>query len=187
MRTPASFRLISAITLSMLAIHAASAQQRCKFSYEGGTEEASYPQQLRLDVGDTPGHIIGAYEVRRGPTPSAKPNCEGFKVVERLTHGFSDTIDRNGRVWGYGTITLDNGDKIYTEYSGSVSAVTDADGSLMSMTNAISTWTGGTGRYLGVRGVTRDKSENFYVKDSQGKLNAKTNKLSSEGEYWFEK
>lgn len=104
-----------------------------------------------------------------------------------MTHGFADVIDRNGRAWGYTTMTLDNGDKIYTKYSGNVIAATGAEGAPMTMFNGTSTWTGGTGRYLGVRGFTRDKSETFYVKDSQGKLKAKTNKTSNEGEYWFEK
>jgi hypothetical protein len=164
MRTLASFSVIFPATLaSLLAAHAALAQQRCKFAYEGGTE-TTYPQQLRLDVGDIPGHIIAIFEVHHGPNPSAKPNCEGFKVVDKLTHGFADVIDRNGRAWGYTTMTLDNGDKIYTKYSGNVIAATGAEGAPMTMFNGTSTWTGGTGRYLGVRGFTRDKSETFYVK-----------------------
>jgi hypothetical protein len=57
----------------------------------------------------------------------------------------------------------------------------------MTTYSGTATWTGGTGRYLGVRGFTRGKTETLYVKDSQGKLSAKTNKGLEEGEYWFEK
>jgi hypothetical protein len=37
------------------------------------------------------------------------------------------------------------------------------------------------------RAIGRRKAETLYVKDSQGKLSAKTNKGLEEGEYWFEK
>jgi hypothetical protein len=77
-------------------------------------EGTTVPQQLRLNVGDIRGHSIAIFEIRHGPNPNAKPNCEGFKIAEVLGQGFSDSIDRNGRSWGYDTITLDNGDKIYT-------------------------------------------------------------------------
>jgi hypothetical protein len=83
--------------------------------------------------------------------------------------------------------TLDSGDKIYSQWSGTIIAVTGDDGSLVTTYSGTSTWTGGTGRYLGVRGFTRGKTETLYVKDSQGKLSAKTNKGLEEGEYWFEK
>jgi hypothetical protein len=114
-------------------------------------------------------------------------DCEGFKIAEVLGQGFSDSIDRNGRAWGYDTITLDNGDKIYTEWSGTRIAVTGADGSLKTTFSGTTTWIGGTGRYLGVRGFSRDKAETLYVKDSQGKLKATTNNGLKEVEYWFEK
>jgi hypothetical protein len=188
MKTFAPFHLISAVTLiSLLAAYAASAQERCKFSYGWGNEGTTVPQQLSLDVGDIPGHTIAIFEIHHGPNPSAKPNCEGFKIAEVLGQGFSDSIDRNGRAWGYDTITLDNGDKIYTEWSGTRIAVTGADGSLKTTFSGTTTWIGGTGRYLGVRGFSRDKAETLYVKDSQGKLKATTNNGLKEVEYWFEK
>jgi hypothetical protein len=188
MKTFAPFRLISAASLmSLLAAYAAPAQERCKFSYGWGNEGTTVPQQLSLDVGDIPGHTIAIFEIHHGPNPSAKPNCEGFKIAEVLGQGFSDSIERNGRAWGYDTITLDNGDKIYTEWSGTRIAVTGADGSLRTTFSGTTSWTGGTGRYLGVRGFSRDKAETLYVRDSQGKLKATTNNGLKEVEYWFEK
>jgi hypothetical protein len=169
------------------AASAASAEERCKVSYEFGNEETTFPQQLRLDVSDIPGHRIAVFEIHHGPNPNAKPNCEGFKTIDSSVHGFSDTIDRNGRAWGYSVSTLDDGDKIYSQWSGTTVAVTGDDGSVLTTYSGTTTWIGGTGRYLGVRGLTRGKSETFYVKDSQGKLSAKTNKGLEEGEYWFEK
>jgi hypothetical protein len=177
----------AATLVFMLVFHAASAQERCKFSVEWSREGTTFPHQLRLDVGDMPGHSLAVYEIVHNSYPNAKPNCEGFKVVEMLTHATADTIDRNGRVSGYTTITLDNGDKIHAAYSGTTIAVTGADGSLTTTFSGTSTWTGGTGRYVAVRGFTRDHTETLYVKDNQGKLTAKTNTGRGEGEYWFEK
>jgi hypothetical protein len=188
MMTLTVFRAVLLIAIaSLLGVGAASAEERCKVTYEYGTEETTFPQQLRIDVGDMPGHRISVYEIHRGPNPNAKPNCEGFKTVELWIRGFGDSIDRNGRSWGYSVSTLDNGDKIYAEWSGTIVAAKGEDESVLNLYTGTATWTGGTGRYLGVRGLTRGKVETFYVKDSQGKLNLKTSKGTEEGEYWFEK
>jgi hypothetical protein len=88
MLTIALFRAIPAVTLaSMLVAQAASAEERCKVSIEFGNEETTFPQQLRLDVGDIPGHRIAVFEIHHGPNPNAKPNCEGFKVTDQSAHG----------------------------------------------------------------------------------------------------
>jgi hypothetical protein len=98
--------------LTILATTAAWAEDRCKFSYEPPKGEASYPQQLNMDVGDVPGHKIGVFEIHH-TNPNFKLPCDDVKVVEQWSHGFRDVIDRNGRAWGYDVATLDNGDKIY--------------------------------------------------------------------------
>ena len=42
---------------------------------------------------------------------------------------------------------LENGDKIYSEYSGTTETTAAADGSTKTATDGVATWTGGTGRY----------------------------------------
>ena len=54
-----------------------------------------------------------------------------------------------------------------------------ADGSRKSAFVGTVTWTGGTGRYQGVRGIQRDS----IVFDPETNLN----ESQSEAEYWFEK
>jgi hypothetical protein len=156
----------------------AVAQERCKIKWEGPAANTQYTQQHWLDVGDMPGHQIGLFELRR-TFPDDQPNCEGLKRVEQFSRGWRDYQDRNGRAWGYIVTTLDNGDKIFGEWSGTSHTVVAADGSRKSVFVGTVTWTGGTGKYQGVRGIQRDN----IVFDPEKNLN----QSQSEAEYWFEK
>jgi hypothetical protein len=46
---------------------------------------------------------------------------------------------------------------------------------------------GGTGRFVGVRGIQPDHNVVELVMSAEGKLEAKTNWGKRNGEYWFEK
>jgi hypothetical protein len=162
-----------------------AAQERCKWSAESDLGSvSSYPQQLNIDVGDAPGHIVGVYELHTVPGPNAKPNCEGLKDKERWEHGLRDYRDRNGRLVGYAVTILENGDKIYQEISGTVETTTAADGSSKTTYDGVATWTGGTGRYQTVRGIERDHTVLDWAK---GESKPKSAQNSADGEYWFEK
>ena len=113
------------IALAMLAAGAASAQERCKMSYEIPAADSKFTQRHWLDVGDVPGHTIRIVEEHRVFT-NDKPNCEGLKRVEEWDRMFADYVDGlNGRVWGYWVQTLENGDKIFGEFSGTAETVVD--------------------------------------------------------------
>jgi hypothetical protein len=150
MKTP----ILGALSLGACLLGSAgvSAEEKCKMSWESPAADSSYPQQLAIDVGDVPGHQVRVYEAHR-VFSNAKPNCEGLKMVERWSRGYSDYVDRNGRTWGYEVTTLENGDKIFDEYNGTAQTVVGADGSKKSTVEAVSRWTGGTGKYQGVRGI----------------------------------
>ena len=152
-----SFCLHTAALAIKLAQRTWGAQERCKWSSDGDPSTVtSYPQQLNIDVGDAPGHIVGVYEIYSVAGSNSKPNCEGLKDKETWTYGYRDYRDRNGRTWGYIVTTLENGDKIYQEYSGTTETTVAADGSTKTTTDNVATWTGGTGRYQTVRGIERD-------------------------------
>jgi hypothetical protein len=169
-------------SLLLTAAATASAEERCKFSWDASAAETKYPQQLMMDVGDVPGHKVGAFELHR-TFPGSKPNCEGRKIVEQWSHGFRDLNDRNGRAWGYTVLTLDNGDKIYEQFSGTLQTEVSADSSAKSSFEGTATWTGGTGRYQGVRGIQRDHAFVEYTAGGE----AKSSQGHSDAEYWFEK
>ena len=178
-------RAISAVFIVPLLAAPGAAQEHCKWSSDGNAGNVtSYPQQLNIDVGDAPGHIVGVFEIHSVAGPNAKPNCEGLKDKESWIHGYRDYRDRNGHTWGYTVTILENGDKIYQENSGTTETTVAADGSAKTTTNSVSTWTGGTGRYQTVRGIERD---HVLVDWAKGKSKPTGIHTSADGEYWFEK
>jgi hypothetical protein len=178
-------RAVTAFFVLPLLAAPGAAQERCKWSSDSDPGNVtSYPQQLNIDVGDAPGHIVGVYELHTISGPNSKPNCEGLKDKETWTHGYRDYRDRNGHTWGYMVTTLENGDKIYSEYSGVTETTVAADGSTKTTTDIVESWTGGTGRYQAVRGIARDHTLVDWVKGESKPTGIHS---SSDGEYWFEK
>ena len=162
-------RAIPAIFVLTVLAAPGAAQERCKWSSDSDPGSvSSYPQQLNIDVGDAPGHIVGVYEIHTVAGLNAKPNCEGLKDKESWSHGLRDYHDRNGRVSGYTVTTLENGDKIYKELSGTTETTVAPDGSTKTTTETVATWTGGTGHYQAVRGIERGHTAVDWAK---GELN----------------
>jgi hypothetical protein len=82
-------RAVPAVFIVPLLAEPVAAQERCKWSSDSGSGNVtSYPQQLNIDVGDTPGHIVGVYEIHSVAGPNAKPNCEGLKDKETCSQGY---------------------------------------------------------------------------------------------------
>jgi hypothetical protein len=167
------------LALALLGAQEVLAQEKCQMSWETSGANAKYTEQHVMDVGDVPGHQIRLFELHR-TFPDDQVSCEGHKLVEQWRRGYSDYIDRNGRAWGYDVITLDNGDKIFSEWSGTSQTVVQDDGSSKSIYTGIGIWNGGTGRYQGVRGIQRDST--MFDPDKQN-----FNESRAEVEYWFEK
>jgi hypothetical protein len=166
------------MAIALLAIPNVSAQQKCKMSWEEPASDSKYTQQLAIDVFDMPGHQVRVFEIHT-VYPNAKPNCEGLKFTEAWGRNFTDYVNRNGRLWGYGVYTLENGDKIYAENSGTTQTVVAPDGSKQTSFEGSIRWTGGTGKYQGVRGIEWDHTKADLDK---GIVQSKV-----EVEYWLEK
>jgi hypothetical protein len=119
-RTPFAIGLSAALTVFGSA--EAPGQEKCKMSWQVPAANAKYTGQHAFDVGDVPGHQIRILELRR-TLPDDQPNCEGLKLVEQWLRGYSDYVDRNGPSWGYAVTVLENGDKIFAEFSRAVQTV----------------------------------------------------------------
>jgi hypothetical protein len=172
--------LLLAVTVVLLPFGPGelSAQQKCTMKWEIPAANAKYTQQHVIDVGDVPGHQIRIFELHR-TFPNDQPNCEGLKRVEEWNRGYSDYIDRNGRAWGYRVTVLENGDKIFGEMSGTSQTAVAADGSKKTTYSGVVVYTGGTGKYQGIRGLQRESA----VFDPEKNFN----QSQSEAEYWIEK
>ena len=178
LQSPAVVVIGAGVALAAFASPEALAQERCKMTWDTPAGNAEYTEQHVMDVGDVPGHQIRLFELHR-TYPDDQANCEGHKRVEQWSRGYSDYIDRNGRAWGYGVTELDNGDKIFLEWSGTSQTVVDDDGSKKSTYTGVAIWKGGTGKYQNVRGIQRDS----IVFDPEKNFN----ETRAEVEYWFEK
>jgi len=175
-KTPFMYAISLGLALTPICFSTVSAQERCKVSEEATAAKSSYTQQHVLDVGNIPGHQIRVFELHR-TYANDKPNCEHLKRTESWTQGYSDYIDRNGRAWGYEVISLENGDKIFGRYDVANQMTVGSDGSKVAKATTIVTLTGGTGKFKGIRGVTKGS----VVSDFKTLSDA-----VAEGEYWIE-
>jgi hypothetical protein len=176
----------SAVMLSAVALFAfgigmssgVAAQQRTKVVYQVSAAETKYTQQHSIAVGDVPGHDIRIYEIQR--TLKEGPMIEGVRAKETWSRGYSDYVEMNGTSMTYGVMVMENGDKIFT-HNDLVSQSTEKnpDGSFKSAATVTGRLTGGTGKFLGIRGISRTK----VVSD----IKAGTNAQQTELEYWMEK
>ncbi len=158
----------------------AHAQQKFPIVSQGSAAEATYPQQFAIDVGDVAEHKVRIYEIRRGE--AANPTrFRGVKVVESWARGVSDYIDYSGPTFGYIVWRLENGDRIFGRYSGTVHSVAGADGTREYQYQGLTVITGCTGEFRNIRGTIRDTTRGA---SKAGK--ALSNAERGEGEYWFE-
>jgi ABC-type hemin transport system ATPase subunit len=80
---------------------------------------------------------------------------------------------------GLAVTLLENGDKIFAEFSGAVQTVVGPDGSKKTTATTVHKLTGDTGQYQGVRGIQRESTA--FDPDTN------SNETRAEVEYWFEK
>ena len=164
--------------LSLVGAHESLAQEKCQRKLDNSGAESKYTEQHAMDVGDVVGHQIRIFETHR-TFASDQPNCEGLKRKESWAHGYSDYIDRNGRAWGYNVIIFENGDKIFGEFAGTSLTVLTKDGEKQSTFVGVTKYTGGTGMYQGVRGISQSNIRFDPI--------ANVNISESEEEYWITK
>jgi hypothetical protein len=164
--------------LSLAAPVEALSQEKCQRKLDNSGADSKYTEQHVMDVADVVGHQIRIFELHRDYATDQE-NCEGLKRKEELAHGFSDYIDRTGRAWGYTTITFENGDKIFGEFSGTSLTTVTEDGKKQSTYVGTTRYIGGTGMYQGVNGITQAKLSFDPI--------ANVNIAESEEEYWLAK
>jgi hypothetical protein len=172
------FALTAAFGLTVFGPREGWPQEKQKISFNVPAADARYTKQYVIDVGDVRGHQIRIFELHR--TYSAGPPVfAGVKVVESWTRGYSDYVNLNGRVWGYGVFVLENGDKIFSQYDGASQTTVNPDGEWRSTATTVSRLIGGTGKFRAIQGTLKAVS---VFDPSTGFNDAQT-----EGEYWIEK
>ena len=158
----------------------ASAQQRYPITMSVEASETTYTQQLAIEVGDRPSHQVRIYEIHRrhASTPML---FRDVKVTESWSRGTSDYADYSGQTTGYNVYSLENGDRVFARYAGTVQSVNRPDGTREYVYHGVTTFTGGTGAFRNIRGHMRD-----ITKGASKAGKALSNEVTGEGEYWFE-
>jgi hypothetical protein len=95
-RTALTLMIMGLLSLAVaLPAGNAVAQQKQRVSYKISAENSKFTQQLNIDAGDLPNHIVRVYEVRR-TFPNDAPIINGLKLVEEWNRGTADLAGGNG-------------------------------------------------------------------------------------------
>ena len=166
-------RSVLLATVVLVVASSAIAQQKQQVTFKVPAENSKYTQQLTIDVGDMPNHVVRVFEVRY-TFPNNAPVINGLKVVESWDRGFGDRIEGNGPLTLYTEFVMDNGDKFFTRIVG---IVQNTAGKLTS-TN-VGNILGGTGKLAGIQGNIRSVGSFNY--------NTGVSEPQVEIEYWIGK
>jgi len=145
--TLATLTLLSLATAPTMG--PAIGQEKQHVSFKSPAETSKYTQQVNIDVGDVPNHIVRAWEVHR-TYPNAPPTFNGIKLVEEWERGIGDRIDGNGDGRFYHVYVMENGDKFFTRTTNTVQSTPGKLNVLI-----VGYITGGTGRFFGMQGNVR--------------------------------
>jgi len=113
-------------------------------------------QQLNVEVGDVPNHIVRVFDLHRNHP--AGPIINGSKLIEESVRGMTEVTDGNGSSTVYGVYVLESGDK----FSAKILQVNQNNAGKVAATG-IGPITGGTGKLAEMRGVVH-LTVNFDVK-----------------------
>jgi hypothetical protein len=139
---------------TLLVASSAVAQQKQQVTFTSPPENSKYTQQLTIDVGDMPNHVIRVFQIHY-TFPNNPPVINGLKLAELWEHGIGDRIDGNGPLTSYGVYVMENGDKFFAK---TIGVIQNTAGKLTN-TN-VGNLTGGTGKLAGIQGTIR-QSGNF--------------------------
>ena len=125
----------------------ADAQQKQQISFKTPSENSKYTQQLNIEVGDLPKHIVRIFEIHR-IYPGNGPLINGLKLVEEWGRGAADYLDGNGNAYVYDEYVMENGDRFFAR---SV-FVTQRTSESINATQ-VGHITSGTGKLAGMHGI----------------------------------
>jgi hypothetical protein len=169
-------RMLAAAWLALPAL--AAAQERREIAYDAANAQVRVVQSTRVAVGDVAEHALRLYEVRRTFTGRA-PVFDGTRATQMWEQGVADTVDHNGSESAYITFVLEDDNRVFGRYAGSVQSYRWPDGSRHYDHVGVITLTGGSGRFASLRGTIRVRAAVDPGADSS--------QIESKGSYWLER
>jgi len=146
MRTKLLLTLLAVVipAVLLLAPLASGASLHCK----GTMTRAGIPSQTVLNLDDIPGHTV-QLTITHYDITSTCPELDGSRMVMRT---FADFVKGSGSTSTYTTVVTKGGDLIFRKSSGTAQRETRKDGSYESRSHGVWEFTGGTGRFQGIKG-----------------------------------
>jgi hypothetical protein len=148
-RITLSLTTIALLCLIALPTGRAVAQEKQHVSFKAPAANSKYTQQLNVDVGDAPNHIVRIWELQH-TYPNDAPVINGVKLVEWWERAIGDRFDGSGDGTSYAVFVMENGDKFFARIS---LVVQNTSGKLAASTAGHIT--GGTGKFAGIQGIVR--------------------------------
>lgn len=153
-------------------------QEKHKYSFKAPPGATKYGQTQVLEVGDVPGHQMRLTETL-SKYPGEAPVFAGVKVTETRGVLASDYVQGSGNALSYGVYTLENGDRIHVRTTILTQTSVGADGGRRTAFSSVTTLTGGTGKFMNIRGTLHGNGFTDLKTGTSGTV--------TEGEYWFAK
>ena len=176
MDTREAVRVTALAVILAGAVTSAVAQQTYRIT-RAPSSNSQYLQEHVIDVDDRPGHQVRVYELRYD-YPQRDLAFAGVVVTHSLTRGMSDYVNWSGSFTTYSVYHLEDGNRVFSRAVGTTQATTGGDGTRSFRYTFVEQYTGGTGKFKGIRGQVRGSGERAP--------GAKTLTQQSDGEYWIE-
>jgi len=151
--------LLALTTMALLAGSAVVAQQPQKqqVSFKVSATDTKYGQQMNIEVGDRPDHLVRVFEFHRVLSEPVMIN--GIKLKETWNRGIVNITDGNGSGIAYTVYMMDNGDKIFARTD---NAIENVAGDRTAFGSGVIT--GGTGKFSGIQGIVRTRVHFDFTK-----------------------
>ena len=145
-----------------------------KYKTQGSpTSRAQYLQEHAIEVGDVPDHRVRVFEIRYD-YPQHDYALGGVVVKELFSRCMSDYINLSGAFSCYQVYSLEDGNRVSSRSTGT--SQNDGAGGLTLI--SVENFTGGTGKFKGIRGQVNGSGSRA--------AGAKSLSLQVSGEYWIE-
>ena len=162
----------------LLPVVTVAADGRHSVAFDLGSAAIQYHRQYRLPVDDRPKHVLRIYDLSRQIMPGSF-NLGSVAVTTIREWGSSDLVDENGTESAYVVFVLEDGNRVFGRYRGTVQTRRWPDGSRHYDIRGAIDLTGGTGALDHIRGtISTWQALDPGADSSQGR---------AEGEYWFER
>jgi hypothetical protein len=167
--------IVLAVTLGQAG---AAEPARQPLSYDAAAAQTAVVKRYEIEAGDVPRHVLRLLDVRR-VFRRRPPVFDGVAATEMRERGTADLVDQSGTESAYVTYLLEDGNRVFGRYSGTLRSARWPDGSWHHEVQGRIELTGGTGRFERLRGQVQVG----YVLDP----GAESSQGESAGEYWFER